>query len=177
MDSTCEICSKTFKKASYKQRHKKLVHAEVKIKFKCWLCEKLYSRKDVLKRHATSIHQKEEINFETVICTKPQADPVPKWIPPPEARPRFRLVYGPEKRLNSMYDHHYKALTVTEAVEITRKQHADATLDLLKTDLYITPSNSDTSTASTGTNCQDETNGEQRTGISKDARIYGIFSN
>ena len=64
MNSTCEICSKTFKTASYKQRHKKLVHAEVKIKFKCWLCEKRYDTPDG-----------RETNFETVeITRKPHAD-------------------------------------------------------------------------------------------------------
>ena len=48
-------------------------------------------------RYTKKIHEIEEARFEQVRVEKPPAAPAPEWIPPPEARPVFRLVYGPEK--------------------------------------------------------------------------------
>lgn len=163
MDNTCDVCSKTFKTSSYRDRHKKLVHAEVKIKYKCWICEKLYYRKDILKGYSITVHGTEEMVYEQIRCTRPQAEPVPRWIPPPEAGPAFPLVHGPDRRLSpSIPDPRFKAITIEEALREMERQNSlpkpsnNTTLDLQSSDLNISPAVSDTLITSTKTNCQDE---------------------
>ena len=60
MDSSknfsCEICEKTFSTNKCKNKHKNVVHGEVK-KYECYICSKTFSEKKKLIIHIDTNHK------------------------------------------------------------------------------------------------------------------------
>ena len=113
-----------------------------------------------------------------------------QWYPPPEAmtRPLFRLVYGKDKLLNPTTiskkrpttsfreagdtDPNFTPMTIDQAFAALN-QPTRCTTKELPEDLYITPSNSDTSTRSDKTDCLDELLDWEKE--VRNIKVYGTF--
>ena len=175
----CLKCKKVLKSEVNRNRHTVRLHGEYQVKFRCHICKKLYARKDTLKRHSLTVHESPESRFEQV-----------KIDPPPEAmtRPLFRLVYGKDKLLDPTTtskkrptasirevrdtDPNFKPMTIDEALAALN-QPTICTTEELAEDLYITPSNSDTSTSSDKTDCLDELLDWEKD--VRNMKVYGTF--
>ncbi|KAM3185832.1 hypothetical protein ACTXT7_005565 [Hymenolepis weldensis] len=67
-DFWCELCAKSFSKASYLRKHEMFVHENVGA-FKCEMCEKSFSRKDKYKGHVKVMHENYR-PFKCQLCEK-----------------------------------------------------------------------------------------------------------
>ena len=136
------------------------------------------------------LQQSPESRFEQVKIEQPKMEAPKQWYPPPEAmtRPLFRLVYGKDKLLDPTTtskkrpttsirevrdtDPNFKPMTIDEALAALNQPTICATEELAE-DLYITPSNSDTSTSSDKTDCLDELLDWEKE--VRNIKVYGTF--
>ena len=186
----CLKCKKVLKSEVNRNRHTVRLHGEYQVKFRCHICKKLYARKDTLKRHSLTVHESPESRFEQVKIEQPKMEAPKQWYPPPEAmtRPLFLLVYGKDKLLDPTTtskkrpttsirevrdtDPNFKPMTIDEALAALN-QPTICTTEELAEDLYITPSNSDTSTSSDKTDCLDELLDWEKE--VRNIKVYGTF--
>ena len=186
----CLKCTKVLKSEVNRNRHTLRLHGEHLVKFRCYICKKLYARKDTLKRHYLTVHETPESRFEQVRIEQPKMQAPKQWYPPPEAmtRPLFRLVYGKDKLLNPTTtskkrptasirevgdtDPNFTPMTIDQALAALN-QPTRCTTEELAEDLYITPSNSDTSTRSDKTDCLDELLDWEKD--VRNIKVYGTF--
>ena len=155
-----------------RNRHTTSLHGEYQLKYRCYLCKRLYAKKDTLKRHSLTIHETPESRYEQVRIKQPKIEAPKQWYPPLEAmtRPLFRLLYGKDKLLNLTTvsnkwptastrkvrdtDPNFAPISIDQALAALN-QPTRCTPEKLAEDLYITPSNSDTSIRSYKTDCLD----------------------
>ena len=191
MESTCDICTKKLKNSHNLARHKRNIHGPEERKYKCTLCDKLYTRKDVLRRHSLSIHEIEETRFETVTYKRKPQVPMtiekPKpWTPPQEGRITARVApqtttdtrpwraVRPLRAAFILWGHPGQSPMQDDADDwllehaILPVKKPLISYEELLMDLYITPSNSDS------TICEDESN-ERETTVTQPQGVYGVF--
>ena len=119
-----------------------------------------------------TIHETPESRYEQVRIKQPKIEAPKQWYPPPEAmtRPIFSLLYGKDKLLNLTTvskkrptaskgevrdtDPNFTPISIDQALAALN-QPTRCTQEELAEDLYITPSNSDTSIHLDKTDCLD----------------------